>query len=228
MADYLNSEHHEVVVSFEDMLKVLPQVIYHLESFDVLLVRSNITNFLAGKESSNYVDKVFSGEGGDGLFAGYEYLKSIPKENLDDELIDITNRLHNTALQRVDRCSSAFGVFAYFPFLDSEVVEFALQIPAEYKIYNGIEKWILRQSMKGILPEEVFNRKKAKFWEGAGVSELLSEYANQKISDYDFNKEKKLKNGWLLRSKEELLYYKIFKEHFGELENLDWMGRTKI
>jgi len=86
-------------------------------------------------------------------------LKSIPKENLDDELIDITNRLHNTALQRVDRFSFAFGVLAYLPFLDSEVVEFALQIPAEYKINNGTEKWILRQSLKGILPKIVFNRK---------------------------------------------------------------------
>jgi hypothetical protein len=34
-------------------------------------------------------------------------------------------------------------------------------------------------------------------------------------------------NGWSLNTKEELLYYPIFREHFGELSDLAWMGRTK-
>jgi asparagine synthase (glutamine-hydrolysing) len=47
------------------------------------------------------------------------------------------------------------------------------------------------------------------------------------ISDQDFQRERTLPNGWKLNSKEELMYYRIFKEHFGEVHNLDWMGRTK-
>jgi len=55
----------------------------------------------------------------------------------------------------------------------------------------------------------------------------MSDYAESTITDYDFSRERILKNGWKINSKEELLYYRIFREHFGELDNLSWMGRTK-
>jgi len=227
VADFIGSHHHEVVVSLDDLVSVLPKVIYHLESFDALLVRSSMANYLVGEAASQYVSAVFSGEGSDELFAGYSYLKSVDSASLADELIDIIKRLHNTALQRVDRCSSAHSIVAHVGFLDPEVVSYALQIPAEYKLYNDIEKWILRQAMDGSLPEGVVNREKAKFWEGAGVSELVAQHANSHISDEEFNRERRLPNGWELRTKEELFYYRIFREHFGELGDLSWMGRTK-
>ncbi len=227
-AEAIGSEHVEIVVTLEDILKVLPDVIFHLESFDALLVRSSITNYLAGKVASDYVDEAFSGEGADELFAGYEHLKGYSLKQLPDELFDLTASLHNTALQRVDRCSSAHGLTAYVPLLDPAVVAYSMQIPAEMKIKDGIEKWIFRKSMENLLPESIIYRKKAKFWQGSGMNDLLSNYAESHISDSDFKKERNLPNGWQLNSKEELMYYRIFKQHFGELDNLDWMGRTKV
>jgi asparagine synthase (glutamine-hydrolysing) len=227
VAWHLNTQHHERVVEFKEMLDVLPEVIYHLESFDALLVRSSIMHFLAAQVASDYVPAVLSGEGGDELFAGYSYLKDLSIESLPNELVDITNRLHNTALQRVDRCTLAHGVTAWVPFLDPQVVSYAMQIPAFYKLNHGTEKWILRQAVKDLLPPEVVSRPKAKFWEGAGVAERLAQYADTTISDADFNRERLLPNGWKLSTKEELFYYRMFKEHFGVLHNLDWMGRTK-
>jgi len=228
VANYIGSEHHEVVVEFSDLLSVLPDVIFHLESFDALLVRSSIMNFLVAEKASEYVYAVLSGEGGDELFAGYHYLKNLEQEELPDELIDIMKRLHNTALQRVDRSASAHGTVAHVCFLDPDVVNYALRIPPEMKLHENVEKWILRVAMDGELPEKILNRKKAKFWKGAGVKNLMLNYADKTITDDDFRLERNLKNGWIINSKEELMYYRIFKEHFGKLEDLSWMGRTKV
>jgi asparagine synthase (glutamine-hydrolysing) len=228
VANFIGSEHHEVVVEFSDLLSVLPDVIFHLESFDALLVRSSIMNFLVAERTSEYVDAVLSGEGGDELFAGYHYLKNLEQEELPDELIELMKRLHNTALQRVDRSASAYGTVAHVCFLDTDVVNYALRIPHEMKLHENVEKWILRVAMNGELPEKILNRKKVKFWKGAGVKDLMLDYANNRITDDDFRHERNMKNGWIINSKEELMYYRIFKEHFGKLEDLSWMGRTRV
>jgi asparagine synthase (glutamine-hydrolysing) len=227
VARHIRANHHELIPTVKEVIKIIPEVIYYLESFDAFLVRSSLMNYLVAKMASDYVAAVFSGEGGDELFAGYDYLRKLPFDRLSDELIDITNRLHNTALQRVDRCAVAHGTIAYVGFLDQEVVDYALQIPVEYKIYNGKEKWILRRAVLDLLPERVTMREKAMFWEGAGVDEQIAAFAEKNITDADFRKESLLPNGELINSKEELYYYRIFQERFGSLQNLDWMGRTK-
>jgi len=135
------------------------------------------------------------------------------------------NTLH-TLLQRVDRCSAAHGILAHVPFLAPQVIDYALRIPVALKLHENTEKWILRQALADLLPLAVLNRPKAKFWAGAGVGDLLTQYAEARIGDDEFEQERTLPNGWVLHSKEELMYYRIFREHF-ELAALSWMGRTK-
>lgn len=228
VAVHIESQHHEMIASLEDLVAAIPEVIYHLESFDALLIRSSLMNYLTAKLASDYVPAIFSGEGSDELFAGYDYLKQLSTEALSNELVDITGRLHNTALQRVDRCAAAHGTVPYVGFLEQEVVEWALRIPVNFKIHDGVEKWILREAVSDLLPEPVVRRTKAKFWEGAGVEDLLARYADERISDADFAHQQILPDGSLLSSKEELFYYRIFDEHFGGLPAFDWIGRTKI
>jgi asparagine synthase (glutamine-hydrolysing) len=227
MAEAIRSEHHEVIVKPDEILAVLPEVIYYLESFDALLVRSSILNYIVARQASHFVPAVFSGEGGDELFAGYDYLKALNPDDLPAELIDITGRLHNTALQRVDRCASAHGTVPHVGFLDPDVLEYAFRIPSEYKLRDGVEKWILRQAVADLLPAPVLNRPKSKFWLGGGVEDLLARYAEKQISMADFERERELPNGGRLNTREELLYYRIFTKHFGEFLDLSWMGRTK-
>jgi len=225
LAKQLGSNHHEVKISLEDILKVLPLLIYHLESFDVSLVRSGIINYLVGKAASGYVEEVFTGVGGDELFSRYDFLAATPAIKSDQELLANINRLHNTSLQCIDRCAAAYGLSAHVAFTDPQIVDYAITIPAKFKFNNGIERWILRKAMEGILPEAILNRPKSPIWEGSGIGNLISDYASSRITDTEFKSERLLHNGWILKSKEELFYYRIFKEFFGDKLSLDWMGR---
>jgi len=54
-----------------------------------------------------------------------------------------------------DRNSMAFSLESRVPFLDYRLVEYVFSLPDRCRIYNGLTKAILRNSMKGILPEEV-------------------------------------------------------------------------
>jgi len=62
-------------------------------------------------------------------------------------------------LIRADKNAMAFSVECRFPFLDYRLVEYAINLPYDYKIKNGTTKYILREAMKDLLPSEVYKRK---------------------------------------------------------------------
>jgi len=215
VSEYLGTDHSEYTYDFKEMLGTLPEVIYHLESFDPPLVRSAIPNYIVAKmaaeEGSSFV---FMGEGADELFAGYEYMKELPSaESIDEESMRITRNGYRSGFQRNDRMSLAFGIEFDVPFMDPSVVNLAFSIPADWKIHGPekTEKWILRKAFESELPESVVWRKKSKFSVGSGSSHLMKEYAEEAISDTEFERERQ-NNG--IRSKEELLYFRIFDEQF--------------
>jgi asparagine synthase (glutamine-hydrolysing) len=61
-------------------------------------------------------------------------------------------------LREEDRNSMAFSIESRLPFLDYRLVNFLFSIPEKFKVRKGMTKYILRESMKGILPEEVRSR----------------------------------------------------------------------
>lgn len=224
ISHYFGTEHHEVVIDKKIMLEILPDVIFHLETFDIQLVRSGIISMCMAWAASDYVAEIFTGDAADELFAGYDYLKVYPAEKLNDELITLIRKMPQTSLQRVDRSAYAFGLTPHIAYADPELVGYALSIPGNLKIKDGTEKWILRHAFQHMLPDEVFNRPKNKIWQGSGIESVLADYAESSISDFDFRVERQLPNGWYLSNKEQLLYYRIFKQHFGEFSDLSWMG----
>ena len=225
VADNLKTKHNELVYTKEDMLKVLPKVIYHLESFDAPLVRSAIPSYFLAKLAGKQVKVVLTGEGADELFSGYKYLREIgTKKDLYKELYRITGDLHLTNLQRVDRMTMVHSVEGRVPFLDSEFLSYVISIPVDLKQrHDKQEKWILREAFSEYLPVIIANRPKQKFSAGAGSMEILKEYAESKISDSDFQKEKNNR----VRTKEELLYYRLFRERF-PASVIQCFGKTEV
>ncbi len=228
VASFAGTEHHERLCTVEEMIEVLPLVIYHLESFDAPLVRSSIANFLVAGEAAAHVRVVLSGEGADELFAGYSFLKDRDEGSLREGLAEAQGALHNTALQRVDRMAAAHGTRARPAFLDPAVVAFANALPGSVKIRGPerTEKWVLRKAIEGKLPESVVWRPKEKFWSGSGISDRLAEVAERAISDDAFSRERDLGPGRALSSKEDLYYYRIFRRWFPRANVLDGMGHT--
>ena len=84
------------------------------------------------------------------------------------DLEAITSALHTTLMDgNLFHCMEEhFGIEYRHPFFDKELVEFALSLPPEMKYRQRKIKWILREAMKGILPEKVRDRgDKAEFSE---------------------------------------------------------------
>jgi asparagine synthase (glutamine-hydrolysing) len=228
VAKFLGTRHHVYVYDFDEMLQSLPEIIYHLESYDAPLVRSAIPNYFLARLAADHVKVILLGEGADELFAGYEYLAALQDpQALDEELRLITGSLHNTNLQRADRMTMAHSIEGRVPFLDKEVIQTVFAFPAEWKLsgQNRCEKELLRQSAANLLPENIVWRKQ-KFSEGAGSMNALTEYANQKISEEEFVRNRTSPEGPRIRSREELLYYYTFKEVFGDSISPDMVGIT--
>jgi len=95
------------------------------------------------------------GHGADELLGGYGKYLNTTLNNLNKELYDDYHKfLQPTLLRNFDRASMAHGVEVRSPFWDWRLVTYSLALPPESKISNGFTKRILRDSMKGIMPDE--------------------------------------------------------------------------
>lgn len=230
VSKFIGSKHRCRIISQEEILKALPEVIYYLESFDAALVRSAIANYFLAELAKDSVKVVLSGEGADELYAGYHYLKNFNRsEDLKRELIQITAELHNTNLQRTDRMTMAHGLEGRVPFLDLKSLELALSLSTSIKLSNtrSVEKWILRKAFEGLLPDEVVWRTKQKFSKGCGSAEVVKQLAEAQISDAEFEREKYGCDAIKLKSKEELYYYRIFREFYDPKSIISTIGRSR-
>ncbi len=226
-ADFIGTHHHEFVYTMGDVLEALPTVIYYLESYDAPLVRSAVPTFFVSRLARRHVKVILSGEGADELFAGYHYYKNCPSgQLLHQELVRSVASLHNLNLQRLDRLSMAHSLEARVPFLDVALIEYALQLSPALKIEaaSQTEKWILRKAFEDMLPREIVWRVKQQFAEGCGSAELISDYVESFISDEEYHTALAEDPRCRARSKEELYYYRIFSEHFGNESAVGCVG----
>lgn len=127
------------------------------------MVAGSVVTLMAAKLAKEEgVKVVLCGEGSDEIFVGYLALRELEFQDLHDASWRLIGNLHKTELQRLDRMSMAVSLEARVPFLNRDLVEYALNLPASAKIKNvdgrKIEKWILREAFDGIIPSEILWR----------------------------------------------------------------------
>jgi len=229
VAEYLGTEHHEVIVDLDELLGVLPDVIYYLEHFDPSLVRSAVSNFLISRAAKeNGIEVLLSGEGGDEIFCGYSHMRSMDSHRLSAGQRDVLGLLHHNAALRLDRMNQCHSIKVVAPLISGELLNYSLtSIAPEYKIKHvhgeAIEKWIFRKAFEESLPTDIVWRVKQEFSQGSGSAALLTDHFEKTIGDEEFLCAKQVYS--ILRSKEELHYFKIFISLFGSGRAVDTAGQ---
>jgi len=220
VSKFINSVHHEFHYTVTEGLDALPDVIYHIESYDVTTVRASTPMYLmARKIKAMGVKMVLSGEGSDEIFGGYLYFHKAPDaQSFHEETVRKLDRLHLYDCLRANKSMAAWGVEARVPFLDKEVIDLVMSIDPKFKMCGRgkIEKQILRDTFADILPASVVKRQKEQFSDGVGYGwiDSLKELAAREISDQMMQNAKYKFPVNTPQSKEEYYYRRIFAEHF--------------
>lgn len=184
--------HHGFRFTFEEGLDALPEVIRHIETYDVTTVRASTPMYLLARRiKAMGIKMVLSGEGSDEVFGGYLYFHKAPSpREFHEETIRKLDSLYMFDCLRVNKSMMAWGVESRVPFLDREFLDIAMNIDAVAKMAgNGrIEKAVLREAFTGHLPDSILWRQKEQLSDGVGYAWIdgLKEHASSRVTDRDF------------------------------------------
>jgi len=211
-AAYLSTVHHEYTFTVQEGLDAIPDVIYHLETYDVTTIRASTPMYLLSRKiKAMGVKMVLSGEGSDEILGGYLYFHAAPDvKSFHQECVKRVKNLHTSDCLRANKSTMAWGLEARVPFLDKQFLEVALNIDAKEKMFGKgtkeerdeddmprMEKYILRKAFdcspdggKPYLPKSILWRQKEQFSDGVGYSWIdgIKNHAASVVSDEAFAK----------------------------------------
>lgn len=240
MSYLFKTEHYEMVLKAGDMERCLPKITSHLEE---PRVGQSYPNFYISQLASKFVKVVFSGAGGDEIFAGYpwRYYRAVVNTSFDDYVdkyyLFWQRLIPNSVLKEVfrpiwkdvqhvwtrdifesvftrhakefnrpedyvnhslyfeaktflngllvveDKLSMAHSLETRLPFLDNDLVDFAMRVPTRYKLGNLQEVVRMNENEPGI--------KKSKYFEKTKDGKLILRKAMSKyMSEPAYNREK--------------------------------------
>ena len=219
-AKALGTVHHGFRYSFEEGLDAIPEVIRHVETYDVTTIRASTPMYLLARRiKAMGVKMVLSGEGSDEIFGGYLYFHKAPDaQAFHEETVRKLDALHQFDCARANKAMMAWGVEARVPFLDLEFLDIAMRMDAKHKMAGKgrIEKAVLREAFVGALPDEILWRQKEQFSDGVGYGWIdgLKAHAEAAVSDREFAASDKRFPFNPPATKEAYFYRTIFEQHF--------------
>lgn len=239
VADYIGSDHKEIIITKEDVINALPEVIAALGTYDITTTRASIGMYLICKAIHETTDVrvLMTGEISDELF-GYKYTDFAPSaEEFQKESQKRVHELYMYDVLRADRCISVNSMEARVPFGDLDFASYVMSVDPAKKmnIYNK-GKYLLRHAFEGdYLPYDILMREKAAFSDAVGHSmvDYLKAYAEEVYTDEAYEEKRKQYTFATPFTKESLLYREIFEKYYpGQAEmvvdfwmpNKSWEG----
>lgn len=162
--------------SFQKFCSVLntPDLITFIHNLNTSFTNENLTKLLGGRKYSQ--------------FNYHDLIKKSTAEKLSAlsfmMLLDFKQYLPDDILQKVDRCSMAYGLEAREPYLDHRIIEWVAALPDGYKYHNGIKKHLLKEISYKYVPKELLNKPKKGFsvplnrWLRSNLKEYTLSYLN--------------------------------------------------
>jgi asparagine synthase (glutamine-hydrolysing) len=215
VAQHIGSKHHEVIITEEEALKAIPNVIKAIESYDITTVRASTMMYLLSKyiKENSKVVVLLSGEGSDEASGSYRYFHNAPS---DDEFHKESERLLKDLCYfdnlRADKSSAAWGLELRVPFLDLEFLKYYMTVPRRIKTQQNLEKYALRKAMVGYLPNEVLYRPKEAMSDGVSLHERSWSVIIQERAKKVFY------NSYSGLESEKKMYTFIFNEYYKNCE----------
>jgi len=166
-------------IKLEAVPKLISEIIPLIGTANPVQVGVALPIALACKKASEFgIKAVFSGMGADELFAGYAKFRS--SKDIAEQSIELLEQLPEHDLQRDINVAGHFGLKVNVPFLDPEVVRFALSLGKEFKLSGNENKVILRKLAISLgLPEEIAERKKLAAQYGSNFDKALEKLAKK-------------------------------------------------
>lgn len=231
VSKFLGTVHHAYTFTEQEGIDALPDVIYHLESFDVTSIRASTPMYLMARRiRATGVKMVLSGEGADEIFGGYLYFHKAPNaQEFHEENVRKCGQLHLYDCLRANKAMMAWGVEARVPFLDRKFMETAFSFDTKQKMCvdpegrKRMEKWILRKAFdlpgsRAYLPASVLWRQKEQFSDGVGYTwiDSIQAHAERTITDAQLRNAPMRFPEKTPRTKEAYLYRDLFSRRFGD------------
>lgn len=208
--------HVEEIFTEEKMIELVDVAVRVFRTFDPIEIRNSCVALAAlQRAKEDGYSAVVTGDGGDELFAGYNYLSRYygDSERLAQELARLWDVMHFSS----KALGEYVGIEARAPFLDREFSEYARSIPAGEKVgeRQGVKwgKFILRKCFESELGPLAWRQKMAQE-QGAGT-DLFYKYLDSMIDDSTYASKVKiaLAEGVKLRNKEHLHYYAMYRSY---------------
>jgi len=186
-AEALNMPHHVQTYEIGQVKEVLPKVLWLIEQPNAVNASIAIPVYWVAKAASHLGCHVMlAGQGGDELFGGYhKYLTKYKHgiASLNEAMYHDIACSYETNFQRDSQICAFHKVELRLPFVDSEVIQYALSLPINLKIKSTedpLRKRVLRKVAQNLkLPSSIVNRRKKAIQYATGVDKALRKLAKE-------------------------------------------------